>query len=135
MYINAVGFFFPGAENTDQEKVSKILNEERIYTGCVIDSDESMNSREYRRMDRFSVIAMQGMGSLMQDVVEADSKSESDVATIVNTSYGPLETNKEFIASIHEGDGSVASPIVFSHTVNNAAIGYICKKYQLNKVS
>lgn len=127
MYINAVGIEYPDMEELNKQLLLEILGGKRICIEHQLDISNCENSREYRRFDRFSIIAMQGIKKIMKAVDGQDIVKGYDMATVFNTSFGPIKTNLDFIHTIYEKDGTVPSPITFSHTVNNAALGHVCK--------
>lgn len=46
--------------------------------------------------------------------------------TVINTSYGPLDTNINFAKSVLKKDPDFVSPTLFANTVTNAALGHLC---------
>ncbi|EGO8385842.1 hypothetical protein EWY11_06230 [Enterococcus faecalis] len=90
-----------------------------------IEVGELSKIRKYRRLDRMSLLAIAaGQGNILGEV------DRRKVGTIFNTSYGPVDTNLKFIKSYLEKGVVGVSPIQFSHTVNNAALGHFCQVYQ-----
>lgn len=129
MFVNAIGVLIPGYQN-DHDLSEKIWSQKKFTQTEELDIDHALNNRQFRRMDRFSVLSILGVKQLVDHGCRNRELDEHEVATIINTSYGPLETNVEFVTSINKSEQGTVSPIVFSHTVNNAALGHICKLNQ-----
>ncbi|RDY31938.1 hypothetical protein [Lachnotalea glycerini] len=134
MYVNGTSMLFSRFQDEDEVLLDKILKEEYVAEKAYLDLDEYLDLREFRRMDRFSILAILGVKKLLDDCIWTVA-DEFNTATILNTSYGPIETNLDFVSSIHDKKEGTVSPIVFSHTVNNASLGHICKKYKIKGAS
>lgn len=127
IWICAGNLFIPG--KPDKKTILEaIIKSEKAYSGENIDITEMQKLRKYRRNDRFSIISELGMEE-MKDFFSGEDDNR-DIATVFSTFFGPISTNILFIKSIYD-ESSVPSPTVFSHTVNNAALGHLCKDYGL----
>lgn len=82
-------------------------------------------SKALRRMDRFSTMALYGAFKAVEDA-EIDSYDPFDVGTVFNSVYGPLVTTLNFGEFVVNGQPELASPTMFSGTVNNACLGHVC---------
>jgi len=54
------------------------------------------------------------------------------IGLFLGTSFGPLETNFHFLDSLLEDGEGQASPTLFSHSVHNAAAGYLTRLFSIN---
>lgn len=83
-------------------------------------------ARQLRRADSFIILAAMAA----RQAVEAAPKKElspQDVGIFLGTAYGPLTTNFQSLGSlIDDGEGQI-SPTLFSHSVFNAAAGYVAR--------
>lgn len=129
MYIEKIGLFYPNSEKDNGSIIDKVVNGETFFNDNKINLDEFSGKREYRRMDRFSLLSVIGTQLFVEKM--GISLENHSVATIMNTSYGPISTNIEFVKNLVSEHKDILSPTLFSHTVNNAALGHICKKFQL----
>lgn len=90
---------------------------------------ETMTDREVlkklRRADRFSKMAALAAWDAVQDSgIELEEK-KSTLGIIVATGFGPHVTTFRFLDDVINFGEAGVSPTVFSHTVHNAAAGYI----------
>lgn len=130
LYINGVHILVPMDELSLESFIDNIICGNKIVTSNNIDLNSYSNRREFRRIDRMSMLALLCYEKLLEPYLETESDIEN-YGTIINTVFGPIETNVEFANSIVHGNPEAASPISFSHTVNNAALGHVCKKYKI----
>lgn len=128
VYINGYGILLPEIKDSE-EFIKRIEQGERLEHTSIDYVTECMNSRSYRRMDRFSVLALLCFENLMCKF--KDAYEPNDIGTAVNTTYGCLEVNVDYLSELIEQDYKDVSPIKFSHTVYNACLGHICKKFKL----
>lgn len=127
VYLSCPNVALPGSK-TEEELLGAVLRAEKVCSESFIDIQEMKKNRKFRRYDNFSVISEIGIEKYLPEIdTEGDNR---DIATVFSTSYGPIMTNMDFISSIHNVD-KVPSPTEFSHTVNNAALGHICKDLSL----
>jgi len=54
------------------------------------------------------------------------------IGLFLGTSFGPLETNFRFLDSLLDDGEGQASPTLFSHSVHNAAAGYLARLFSIN---
>lgn len=127
VWVNASDLYIPG-QPEKKTIVDCVLNNKKAFDGKSIDVTEMQKQRRFRRNDRFSTISQIGLDAYKESFFGEDENR--NVATVFNTTFGPINTNLGFIESIHDPE-SVPSPTAFSHTVNNAAIGHLCKDYSL----
>lgn len=82
--------------------------------------------RDLRRSDVFIQMAVIS-AFLAVAKLPADTWHPEEIGIFIGTAYGPLETNLELLGSlIDDGEGNV-SPTLFSHSVYNAASGYVAR--------
>lgn len=127
IWISTGNLFVPGKPDKDCI-IEAVLKEKKVYTGVSIDIVDMQKLKKFRRNDRFSVISQLGMDDMERFIPKEDDNR--DLGTVFSTSFGPINTNLNFIKSIYD-KYSVPSPTIFSHTVNNAALGHLCKDYRL----
>jgi len=101
-----------------------------IDSNKVTDIDDMCGKRQFRRMDRISLLGEVLMRDLMKNT-ETRQIDEKRIGSVLNTSYGCLDTNIKFIGEYLSGDKSKISAIDFSHTVYNAVLGHMCKNYRI----
>ncbi len=77
----------------------------------------SSAQRTLRRADDFIRLAVAAATEVLH------GESGSDIGLILCSSYGPMETNFDVLQMVI--DGETVSPALFSHSVFNAAAGYI----------
>ncbi|MBU0729650.1 MAG: beta-ketoacyl synthase chain length factor [Proteobacteria bacterium] len=82
--------------------------------------------RELRRADDFIKLAVVSAGAAIDTAGKRDLAT-SRIGLFIGTAYGPLETNFCSLGSlIDDGEGQI-SPTLFSHSVYNAAAGYVSR--------
>jgi hypothetical protein len=82
--------------------------------------------RELRRADDFIRLAAVGGYLALAAAPERDLAPEAK-GLFLGTAFGPLETNFQSLGSlINNGEGQI-SPTLFSHSVYNAAAGYVAR--------
>ena len=119
-----------GSINNGGDLLEVIEGKKSITSNKVADIDSVTGIRKYRRMDRMSLLGEILMGDLMKDY-EPGWIEEKKFGSVLNTSYGCLDTNIKFIREFISGDESQISAIDFSHTVYNAALGHMCTNYRM----
>lgn len=85
-------------------------------------------SRELRRADDFSRLAVSAAAAAVAGEI---SSVQDSTGLFVGTAFGPLETNFRFLDTLADGGETQCSPTLFSHSVHNAAAGYIAKLLDL----
>lgn len=86
-------------------------------------------SRELRRADdfiRYGVLAAHEALSIAKNEDQGDSQN---CGVFLGSSYGPMETNFEVLDQVVNKEQT--SPTLFSHSVFNAATGYLARIFQL----
>lgn len=129
-YVNGSSFTAAVAEQIMDDLIDGIISGRKNITDVSLDMEEYNRRREFRRMDRFSILSLLCFAELVQNI-DKDAYRDDEIATVLNTTFGPIETTIDFADSIKGEDKESASPIIFSHTVNNAALGHVCKRFQL----
>ncbi len=82
--------------------------------------------RELRRADDFIRLAAVGGHAALAAAPARDLAPEAK-GLFLGTAFGPLETNFQSLGSlINDGEGQI-SPTLFSHSVYNAAAGYVAR--------
>ena len=99
-------------------------------TGCIpagTDAPSSL-SRELRRADGFISLAVQAgfaaLGSLSSTLPRSPRNG-----LLLGTAYGPMQTNFDVLDKVVRHEQT--SPTLFSHSVYNAAVGYLSRIFQL----
>jgi len=83
-------------------------------------------ARELRRADDFIRLAVVGGYNALAVAPVRELAPESR-GVFIGTAFGPLETNFQSLGSlINDGEGQI-SPTLFSHSVYNAAAGYVAR--------
>ncbi len=83
-------------------------------------------ARQLRRADDFINLAVVCARDAL-DRAPARDLSPEQTGIFIGTAYGPLETNFSSLGSlIEDGEGQI-SPTLFSHSVFNAAAGYVSR--------
>jgi len=82
--------------------------------------------RDLRRADAFIQMAVTSAFSAVSGL-SLDKLHPEEIGVFIGTAFGPLETNFELLGSlIDDGEGQI-SPSLFSHSVFNAAAGYVAR--------
>lgn len=130
IYINGYGLNL--AEITNSKELLELVgHNEKLQYYSVPDLEQLGSQRKYRRYDRFSLLIEKSMLSLFGGKsYEEDEQMSFRTGSVINTSYGCLDTNINFIDEINDSISQI-SPILFAHTVYNAALGHMCQNYKL----
>ncbi|MFU8818414.1 MAG: beta-ketoacyl synthase chain length factor [Desulfurivibrio sp.] len=84
--------------------------------------------RDLRRADLFIQLAvLAGSAALGPD----QERDPSQTGVFLGTTTGPLDTNFRFLDSLFDNGEGQASPTLFSHSVHNAAAGYVSRLLNL----
>jgi 3-oxoacyl-[acyl-carrier-protein] synthase III len=87
-------------------------------------------ARDLRRADDFIQMAVISGSAAVAGVSDRNLQPEES-GVFIGTAFGPLETNFESLGSlIDDGEGQI-SPTLFSHSVYNAAAGYVARLLQI----
>ncbi|MCJ7818917.1 MAG: hypothetical protein MUP25_03745 [Syntrophales bacterium] len=82
--------------------------------------------QQLRRADDFISLAVVCSQMVLKNS-PAKNLPADQTGIFIGTAYGPLETNFSSLASlIDDGEGQI-SPTLFSHSVYNAAAGYVAR--------
>lgn len=107
-----------------QTKPAKINNSIPVFSVSQETVTDKKTFKITRRLDRFSKMAVLASCDAIEDsgiIID----SQKTMGIIVATSFGPHKTTFNFLDDIlNYGDKGV-SPILFSHSVHNAAASYI----------
>jgi len=85
--------------------------------------------RYLRRADTFIQLAVVAAFQTFLAVDEGFQDTHGDCGLILGTTFGTMETNFEVLDQIVAGQQ--ASPILFSHSVFNAAVGYMATIFKI----
>jgi 3-oxoacyl-[acyl-carrier-protein] synthase III len=86
--------------------------------------------RDLRRADDFIQMAVICGAAAVAGLPDRDLSPE-ETGVFIGTAFGPLETTFESLGSlIDDGEGQI-SPTLFSHSVYNAAAGYVARLLQI----
>lgn len=86
-------------------------------------------ARQLRRADDFIRLGVLAGYETIKEVLEKDSKSADSYGLTLGTSFGTMETNFEVLDQIISEEP--VSPILFSHSVFNAAAGYMATVFDI----
>jgi hypothetical protein len=82
-----------------------------------------------RRADDFIRLAIAACDAAFSSLPAQPQTAVQQTALFVGTCFGPMQCNFEVIDDLAENN--IASPSLFSHSVFNAAAGYISRIYQM----
>jgi hypothetical protein len=109
----------------------------RIVKGCSLALAELETpaelARQLRRADDFIRLAVVGGYHVIREVPENRNISDDRRGLFLGTAFGTMETNFEVLDQIISGEQT--SPILFSHSVFNAAAGYMASVFSLRGCS
>ncbi|MBQ2800408.1 MAG: hypothetical protein IJF03_03365 [Lachnospiraceae bacterium] len=129
MFIKAYGVHI-GSISDGEQLLQSIEEGKKPEEICVSKIEEIASNRKYRRMDRISLLVELCATQLMESW-PGERCENKRFGSILNTSYGCIDTNLTFIEEFQSGDVGQLSAIDFSHTVYNAALGHMCKNHHL----
>lgn len=84
-----------------------------------------------RRTDRLSRICLYTTMQLLEKHAALKDLLE-ETGIVLSSKYGPHKVCKEYIEQVRDEGYDLGSPTLFSATVPNAGIGYICRALQLH---
>ncbi|ADH85819.1 beta-ketoacyl synthase chain length factor [Desulfurivibrio alkaliphilus] len=88
--------------------------------------------RSLRRADDFSRLAvLAGAGAMGAEDELSAAEGRPEIGVFLGTTTGPLETNFRFLDTLFDNGEGQASPTLFSHSVHNAAVGYLTRLLNL----
>lgn len=129
MFIKTYGVF-AGSISGGEDLVRSIDEGKKPKENRVSQIEEIASNRKYRRMDRISLL-VELCASKLMETWPGERCDNKRFGSILNTSYGCIDTNLKFIEEFLSGDMGQLSAIDFSHTVYNAALGHMCKNHHL----
>lgn len=83
-------------------------------------------ARALRRADDFIRLAVVSAKSVI-DLAPSRQLLPEQIGTFMGTAYGPIETSFRFLDTLIDDGERQASPTLFSHSVHNAAAGYVAR--------
>ena len=83
-------------------------------------------TRALRRADDFIKLAIVSARSAI-DLAPSRQLLPEQIGIFMGTAYGPIETNFRFLDTLIDDGERQASPTLFSHSVHNAAAGYVAR--------
>lgn len=131
IYINGLGVV--AGSFSDFETLTSSIQESKGYLPeRVAELPKISNKIAMRKMDRFSKLAVLSSARALKDAGVTDCEH---VGTIFSSVFGPLNTNIKFAQYVADKNVEEASPTLFTNTVNNACVGYVCMELQCKGVS
>ena len=88
-------------------------------------------SKLLRRADDFTKTAVSSTYLALNSAPKLDIAPEK-IGLFWGTSFGPLETSFRFLDTLLDDGEGQASPTLFSHSVHNAAAGYLSRIFTIN---
>ena len=146
MYIAGIGAVFSRGRGINQFEealkqgwVPPLQNESSFLSGKKIpvyrvDKEiitDKINLKKMRRADRFSKMATIAACDAFYDGGLSLEKT-ANLGIIVATAFGPHSTTFRFLDDIIDYSDAGVSPIIFSHSVHNAAASYIASALKSN---
>ncbi len=96
-------------------------------------ADPSM-ARLLRRADDFTLLAVKAASGVLEKSLPLKADREDglrETGIFLGSVTGPLETNFRFLDGLLDGGEGNSSPTLFSHSVHNAAAGYIARIHDI----
>ncbi len=87
-------------------------------------------SRELRRADEFIKYAIVAANTAFEKDTDQHDHQVENCGLFLGSSYGPMETNFDVLWQVINKEQT--SPTLFSHSVFNAAAGYLARIFQLH---
>lgn len=105
-----------------------------VFRATTDDVRDYASSRELRRIDHFSRLAILGVGAALKDadMLKAD---RSKIGVVIGTGYGATATTFDFMDSMLDFGDACASPTRFSNSVHNAAAANVSITMKLQGVN
>lgn len=85
--------------------------------------------KELRRADNFIRMAVSTVYEALSSRYPIDEETGADWGLVVGTAFGPMETNFNVLDQVVNNDQT--SPTLFSHSVFNAAAGYLTRIFNI----
>ncbi len=81
---------------------------------------------------RYSQLALVATSLAIQDAqIELTSIDPTRIGTVLNTEFGPNEAVEKYLMDLFTKGPAAVSPLLFSRTVANVALGEIARYFQL----
>jgi hypothetical protein len=87
-------------------------------------------ARQLRRADDLTKLLVACTHSAINSA-HHEFKEQINTGLFLGTSFGPLETNFRFLDTLLDDGEGQASPTLFSHSVHNAAAGYLSRIFNI----
>ena len=128
MNINGIGIICNYGRGIDTLNTAlENADAQAIFTSRVKDDilKDKIFSKDARRSDRFDrMAALAALDALSDSGINSEAE-KNNIGIILATAFGPHATTFRFLDDILAYKEADVSPIVFSHSVHNAAVSYI----------
>ncbi len=109
----------------------------RVLKVCTLEPAELVTpaelAKQLRRADDFIRLAVVGGYNVLREAIEIEDVPHERRGLFLGTAFGTMETNFDVLNQIISGEQT--SPILFSHSVFNAAAGYMASVFSLRGCS
>jgi len=85
----------------------------------------------FGRLDGFSRTGLAGITMCLRDADREAWQDKRAIATMALTTGGCLQTDLDYLATVVEGDGKLASPNLFAYTLPNCFLGEAALRFGL----
>jgi len=85
----------------------------------------------FGRLDGFSRTGLAGITMCLRDAGREDWQDKRAIATMAVTAGGCLQTDLDYLATVIEGGGKLASPNLFAYTLPNCFLGEAALRFGL----
>jgi len=85
----------------------------------------------FGRLDGFSRTGLAGITMCLRDAGREEWQDKRAIATMAVTTGGCLQTDLDYLATVVEGDGKLASPNLFAYTLPNCFLGEAALRFGL----
>ncbi len=89
----------------------------------------------FGRLDQFSKLGLASIAMALKDAGEDNWTELRDMAIIVSTVYGCLQTDLDYFDTVTADGGKSASPALFSYTLPNSFLGEASSRFGLTGAS
>jgi 3-oxoacyl-[acyl-carrier-protein] synthase II len=93
------------------------------------DPAEHMSTKEVRRSDRFTQLALAASREAVESSRALSAYDSAAVGCVIGTSFGGLSSDEREIESFSSGDGNGVSPLAIPRSMPNAAAAAIAIRY------
>jgi len=128
MNINGIGIICNYGRGIDAVKSALDNGQAQEILSSRVNDDilkDKIFSKDARRSDRFDRMAVLAALDALSDAGINCEVENNDIGIILATSFGPHVTTFRFLDDILTYKEADVSPILFSHSVHNAAVSYI----------